>query len=85
MEVTATSRILRVLAFSAEQLSAKLKLRQHGRSIGTETTIYDIGRDKLPMRIANDAEQGRAQLTVKLADAAGDRVVERFPVRVPAP
>jgi hypothetical protein len=73
-------RTLPVVANSAEKLGAKLRLRQDGKLIGRATTSYDIGRDKVPLQVTG--ERGSARLTVTLTDAAGDRVTQRFTVRL---
>ena len=70
----------------AEPLRTKIALRQRGRPAGrTRTEIFTPPRDKIPFRVSPDADAGRAKLSVKLTDAAGDKVTERFVVRLPPP
>ena len=71
---------------TAEALDAKLELRQGGPGgRRAETTRRSMpGSDKIPLRVSHSANAGRAKLTVKLTDAAGDTVTEKFAVRIPA-
>jgi hypothetical protein len=68
----------------AEVLETRIALRQGGRAAGrTRTVTFTPPRDKLPFRVFRSADPGRAKLSVKLTDAAGDRVAERFDVFLP--
>jgi hypothetical protein len=68
----------------AERLRGKLALHQGRRTVGRMTRTFGPPSDKIPLRVSPDAEAGRAKLTVKLIDAAGDKVTEKFRVRLPA-
>ena len=74
-----------IIAFrTAESLGAKVKLRQDGRRVSPVVTRRGlrVGSDKIPLRVSNSANAGRAKLSVKLTDAAGDSVTDRLGVRV---
>jgi len=80
----AGNRLVIVRLRAAERLRAKLQLRQHGSSVAaTETAKLAIGAAKLRLRVATEAERGRAKLTVKLTDRAGDEVNDRLEIRLP--
>jgi hypothetical protein len=71
---------------TAERLGAKLALRQRGRRAApTRTPNLGAGKHKVALRVAPAAKAGPAKLTVKLTDAAGDRISERFSVRLARP
>lgn len=80
-------RRLVIVAFkAAEVLRGKLVLRQGGRAVSpTRTTTVRVGDDKMPLPVSPEAERGRAKLSVKLSDRAGDTVTDRFEVRLPSP
>jgi hypothetical protein len=79
-------RLVIVGARTAEPLKAKVSLRQRGRPVArTRTTGFDPPTDKIPLRVSNGADAGRAKLSVKLTDAAGDAIKQRFKVRLPPP
>ncbi len=84
---TKRGRRLVIVAFeAAEVLRAKLVLRQGGRAVSpARTTAVRVGDDKLPLPVSPAAERGRAKLSVKLTDAAGDAVTDRIAVRLPGP
>ena len=78
-------RLVTVKVRTAEELDAKLALRQGGRAVaGPKTTTFDAPKGKVPLRVSRGAHAGRAKLKVKLIDAAGDKVTEKFAVRIPA-
>jgi hypothetical protein len=69
---------------AAERLKAKLALRERGRAVARRTVrSLGVGRDKVPLRVSPSAGAGAAKLSVKLIDAAGDQITERFAVRLP--
>ena len=79
-------RLVIVGARTAEPLKAKVSLRQRRRPVArTRTTGFDPPRGKIPLRVWNGADAGRAKLSVKLTDAAGDAIKQRFKVRLPPP
>ena len=79
-------RLVIVGVRTAERLRAKLAVRQGGRPAGGPRTVnFDPPSDKLPLPVARAAPAGPAKLRVKLTDAAGDTVIERFEVRLPPP
>jgi hypothetical protein len=77
-------RLVIVQARSAESLKAKVRLHQAGKRVGRARTTFKPPEDKLPIRVSPDAERGAARLSVKLTDAAGDSVTDRFRLRLPA-
>ncbi|MFI5123313.1 MAG: hypothetical protein ACHQJ5_10495 [Vicinamibacteria bacterium] len=75
-----------IIAFrTAESLGAKVALHQHGRRVSPVVTRAGMraGSDKIPLRVSNSADAGRAKLSVKLTDGAGDSVTEKLEVRLP--
>ena len=79
-------RLVIVVVRTAEPLRGRLVLRQGGRVVsGPGTTGFQPRSDKIPLRVSPAAEAGRAKLSVKLTDAAGDKVEDRFTVRLPPP
>ncbi len=80
-------RRLVIVSFeTAEALRAKLSLSQGGKSASPKLKrTLRAGDDKVSLKVARKAESGRAKLKVKLTDAAGDKVTERFDVRLSPP
>ncbi len=79
-------RLVIVAVRTAEPLKAKLTLRQGGEPVsGPRTTTFRPSSDKIPLRVSPAADAGPAKLSVKLTDAAGDSVTERFALRLPPP
>jgi hypothetical protein len=79
-------RLIPVAVNLAEPLRTRIALRQGGQPAArTRTEIFTPPRDKIPFRIFDSADAGRAKLSVKLTDAAGDRVTERIDVHLPPP
>ncbi|MET0127182.1 MAG: hypothetical protein ABW249_01230 [Solirubrobacterales bacterium] len=80
----AGNRLVIVRLRAAERLRAKLQLRQHGSAVAaTKTAKLAVGAAKLRLRVAAEAERGRAKLTVKLTDRADDAVTDRLEIRLP--
>jgi hypothetical protein len=79
-------RLVIVRVRTAEPLAAKLSMRQAGKAVvRSRRAKFGAPRDKVALRVSPAAERGRAKLTVKLTDAAGDTVTERLRVRLPRP
>ena len=80
-------RLVIIVFRTAESLGAKVKLRQDGRRVSPVVTRRGlrVGSDKIPLRVSNSANAGRAKLSVKLSDRAGDAITDRIAVRLPVP
>lgn len=79
-------RLVTIHVRLAERLKAKASLRQGGQAVArTRTANLTTPRDKLSLRVAPKAEAGKAKLSVKLTDAAGDAIKRRLAVRLPPP
>ncbi len=81
----AGNRLVIVGFRSAEPLRAKLVLTQGGAVVGSETTGLRVGSDKNPLRVYDEAERGRARLTVTFTNAAGEKATQRLLVSLPSP
>ena len=80
----AGNRLVIVGLRAAEPLRAKLRLRRHGKAVASgKTAKLGVGAGKLRLRVFDDFGRGRAKLTVKLTDRAGDAVTDRFEIRIP--
>jgi hypothetical protein len=79
-------RLVTIHARVAEPLEAKVSLRRGGRAVARTTTVkFTAPRDKVLLRVSPEADAGKANLSVKLTDAAGDAIKQRFKVRLPPP
>ena len=79
-------RLVTIQARVAEPLAAKASLRQDGRAAArTRTANFTAPRGKVTLRVSPEADAGKAKLSVKLTDAAGDAIKQRFSVRLPPP
>ena len=77
-------RLVIVTVRTAERLQAKISIKQGGEAVArTATVTFNPPFGKYPKRVWPSADTGKAKLSVKLTDAAGDSVKERFEVRLP--
>ena len=69
---------------TAEPLEEKVSLRRKGKAVArTRTTPFSAPKAKLALRVSADAKRGRAKLSVKLTDGAGDSITDKRTVRLP--